>query len=90
MSVHKLQRNAALFEAVANGVPLEEAAGRACIVKERARQIVHATCESMLDPARLRGMIPPPRAHATLADFRRNAPFWLAQLWLWKYEHKLD
>lgn len=89
MSVPKLQRNAALFEAVANGVSLEEAAGKACIVKERARQIIHATCESMLEPARLRGNKPPPRAHATLADFRGNAAFWLAQLAKWKTEHNI-
>ena len=81
-----------MFEAVLRGETLAAAGKLGGVTRTRVEQVIKKRCRMMLHPVRIRGdVIPDNTSRYTdlkLAEIRRHADFWLAQLAKWKMERR--
>lgn len=87
MANEKNERNEKMFEAVIHGATWKAAADAGGVTPERARQVVHKMRRMMMHPKRLEADTVPDHDYWQVAELRRCADFWMAQLEKWKTEH---
>lgn len=83
------ERNTKMFEAVIRGETLEAAGNLGGVTGTRAQHVIRKMCRMMLHPIRLGPGVMPNHDYLHVAELRRHADFWLAQLTKWKAERKI-